>query len=77
MYKVTQRVGVLYIDKDNCVNSFQENEDLDYGKINVGYMVLNLEGFDYIEGYFSIFEKEPLNQLAEDSQLKVFYHKGF
>lgn len=77
VYKVTQRFGVLDIDKDNCVNSFREKEDLDSGKINIGYMVLNPEVFDYIEGDYSIFEKEPLSQLAEDSQLKAFYHKGF
>ncbi len=70
-----QRFGVLDLD-GNTVNSFKEKVS-DGSKINVGYMVLNPEIFDYIDGDKTVFEKEPLENLAKDGELKAFFHSGF
>ena len=72
-----QQKGVLDIGGDNAVKSFREKNLTDGIPINAGYMVLNPEIFDYIEGDQTIFEKETLEELAEKGELMSFLHKGF
>lgn len=72
-----QEKGVLDIDEDNSVHSFREKEAMDGSPINAGYMVLQPEVFDYIEGDKTIFEKGPLVQLASEGQLMSYTHRGF
>lgn len=72
-----QSKGVLDIGGDNAVKSFREKSITDGAPINAGYMVLNPEIFDYIEGDQTVFEKEPLEKLAQDGQLMSYMHKGF
>jgi glucose-1-phosphate cytidylyltransferase len=72
-----QEKGVLNIDEHNSVHSFREKEATDGAPINAGYMVLEPEVFDYIEGDKTIFEKGPLVQLAEEGQLMSYIHRGF
>ena len=45
--------------------------------INAGYMVLNPEIFEYIDGDQTVFEKEPLERLAKNGELMSFQHRGF
>ena len=71
------RFGVLNIDRESSVTSFREKSVTDEGKINAGYMVLNAEIFDYIEGDSEIFEKKPLEKLSKEGQLMSYMHKGF
>ena len=49
----------------------------DGGVINAGYMVLNPEIFDYIEGDTTIFERVPIGRVAADGQLMAYIHHGF
>ena len=42
-----------------------------------GYMVLEPEVFKYIEGDQTIFEREPLETLAQEGQLDCYKHNGF
>lgn len=72
-----QSKGVLDIGGDNAVKSFREKKLTDGAPINAGYMVLNPEVFDYIEGDQTVFEKEPLEKLAEEGQLMSYMHRGF
>ena len=72
-----QSKGVLDIGGDNAVKSFREKNETDGVPINAGFMVLNPEIFDYIKGDDTVFEKEPLEQLAEEGQLMSYTHKGF
>lgn len=74
---IGQQFGVLEIDKDGTINKFREKNDTDGGVINAGYMVLNSEIFDYIDGDDTVFEKKPLEKLAAEGQLKAYVHKGF
>jgi glucose-1-phosphate cytidylyltransferase len=72
-----QSKGILNIGGDNAVKSFREKKIVDGAPINAGYMVLNPEIFNYIEGDDTVFEKEPLERLAEEGQLMSYMHKGF
>lgn len=74
---IDQQKGVLDIGKDNTIHSFREKSANDGAVINGGFMVMNPDIFDYIEGDTTIFEREPLEQLAAKSQLMSFYHDGF
>ncbi len=70
------RFGALGIDKDN-VNSFNEKPKGDGSMINGGFFVLNIEALDYISADETIWEKEPLENLAKDNQLSAFKHDDF
>ena len=72
-----QQKGVLNIGGDNAVKSFREKNLSDGAPINAGYMVLNPEIFDYIDGDDTVFEREPLERLADEGQLMSYLHKGF
>lgn len=72
-----QSKGVLDIGGDNAVKSFREKKQSDGAPINAGYMVLQPEIFNYIEGDSTVFEREPLEKLAEQGQLMSYMHRGF
>ncbi|MCR5793453.1 MAG: glucose-1-phosphate cytidylyltransferase [Lachnospiraceae bacterium] len=76
-YSVGQQFGVLDVDDSGNVTAFREKVDTDGGLINIGYMVLNPEIFDYLEGDGTVFEQEPLRQLAREGQLVAKMHNGF
>lgn len=72
-----QQKGVLNIGGDNAVKSFREKNVKDQVPINAGYMVLNPEIFDYIEGDSTVFERDSMKKLTEDEQLMSYIHRGF
>lgn len=74
---VGQRFGVLEIDKDNNINSFREKNDLDGSMINAGFMVFQPKIFDFIDGDSTVFEKEPLERVANMGELMAYKHSGF
>lgn len=75
---VEQRFGVLDIDReDKTVRAFREKAEVDGSRINAGYMVLEPDIFNYIEGDATVFEKETLRGLVQDGQLKAYKHNGF
>jgi glucose-1-phosphate cytidylyltransferase len=72
------RYGVLELDENkNCVVGFREKAKEDSNWINAGYMVLEPEVFDYIEGDAAYFEREPLEKLSADGKLGVYRHYGY
>ena len=77
VYNFGQNKGVLDISKDGRVNAFREKSDLDGDLINIGFMVMNPEIFDRIEGDQTVFEQEPLNSLVADGELIARTHDGF
>ena len=72
-----QQKGILDIDGHNAVQSFREKSQMDGAPINAGYMVLNPEIFDYIDGDRTVFEKEPLEMLANEGELMSYPHRGY
>lgn len=74
---VDQRFGVLDIADNGQVDAFREKREDDGVMINAGFMVLEPQVFDYIEGDSTIFERTPLEALAKEKQLRAFRHEGF
>ncbi len=72
-----QSKGVLDIGGEGSVKSFREKNLADGAPINAGFMVLNPEVFNYIDGDMTVFERDPLEKLASDGQLMSYMHKGF
>ena len=72
------RFGVLQIDEtDASIHNFVEKEKNAGGWINGGFMVLEPKVLEYIDGDETIFEREPLENLAKDGELKAYKHGGF
>lgn len=72
-----QRFGVLDIARDYSVRSFREKKRPDADRVNAGYMVMNPEIFDYIEGDDTVFEQKPLESLVRDKQVMAYCYDGF
>lgn len=70
------RFGIIDI-QDGKVSSFREKSIDDTGWVNAGYMVLNKEIFNYIEGDNTTFEQKPLSELARTGELMAYKHTGF
>ena len=75
----TGRFGALEFDESSQkVSSFYEKPKGDGIWINGGYFVCQPEVFDYIKkGDSTIWEQEPLQNIASDGQLMGYKHEGF
>jgi glucose-1-phosphate cytidylyltransferase len=71
------RFGALNLDADKNVISFQEKPKGDGAWINGGFFVLEPGVFDYIHSDETVWEREPLENLAKDIQLVAYTHTGF
>ncbi|MDX1949452.1 MAG: glucose-1-phosphate cytidylyltransferase [Rickettsiales bacterium] len=71
------RFGAVQMQNDGVVTEFLEKPAGDGGYINGGFFVLNRKIFDYIDNSKTIFEREPLENLAKDKQLVSYKHDGF
>jgi len=74
--KMKGRFGELEIE-DGSVKSFVEKPPGTGPWINGGYFVCQPEVFDYIKDDSSIFEREPMENLAKNSQMNSYQHTGF
>lgn len=70
------RFGALRLDNGK-INGFTEKPMGDGGWINGGFFVLSPKVIDFIEGDETIWERYPLEHLAETGQLSAYLHKGF
>jgi glucose-1-phosphate cytidylyltransferase len=70
------RFGALDIRGDR-VDGFNEKPLGDNQWINGGYFVLSRKALDTIAGDQTVWEKEPLEQLAAEGQLMAYRHDGF
>lgn len=71
------KFGVLEIGEGQLVNKFTEKGKEDGGWINAGFMVLNPEVFDLIEGDSTILERKPFETLASMGELAAYKYDGF
>ena len=70
------RFGIMDLDGDS-IKSFREKSKDDMGWINGGFMVLEPQVFDYLNGDECVFERDPLENLAQEGQLDCYKHEGF
>jgi len=75
------RFGAFILQGDsNRVGNFREKpqgDGNDQAMINGGFFVLEPEVFDLIDGDETIWEKEPMEELALDNKLAAYVHSGF
>jgi len=70
------RFGAIRYD-GNRVLGFQEKPQGDGGWINGGFFVCSPKVGEYIEGDLTVWEREPLETLAQEGKLGVHFHHGF
>ena len=70
------RFGGLVFEGDIVVD-FTEKPQIGEGWINGGFLVLEPEIFNYLEGDDSSFEVDMLERLAAERQLAAYKHEGF
>ena len=69
---------ILDIDRESLtIKAFREKSSADGSRINAGYMVLQPDIFNYIEGDGTVFEKETLEAVLRLGELKAYKHNGF
>lgn len=72
------RFGNLNInDLDGTITGFHEKLPEDGVWINAGFMMMEPEVFDYIDGDSTIFERGPLERLSADGKLGAYKHNKF
>jgi glucose-1-phosphate cytidylyltransferase len=71
------RFGILELNNEAGVDRFHEKPENETGWINGGYFVLEAPIFEYLDSDETIWEREPLERLANDGQLQAFRHRGF
>lgn len=72
------RFGVLEIAEDIKIGKFVEKSKKNGGWINAGFMVFEPEIFRYItDDEDEVFEKTPLETLAQEGQLMAYKHEEF
>ena len=73
----TGRFGNLDISSDGGVSNFREKKVEDTGWINGGFMVVDPEIIDLIDGDSTVFERYPLEEAARRGQMNAYKHHGF
>lgn len=71
------RFGQILIDDENRINRFSEKPKGDGNWINGGFFVCEPEIFSYIENDSDIWERQPVEKIAEDKKLFAYKHSGF
>ena len=72
------RFGAFNLERQEAkISTFKEKPQGDGAWINGGFFVLEPGVMDYIEGDATVWEREPMERLAQEGQLGAFRHKGF
>ena len=72
------RFGALEIGQNDQIMEFKEKPKGDGSWINAGFFVCEPKVFDYIcNGDETVFEQEPLQNLAKDGEIFTYKHDGF
>ena len=64
-------------ESETKIEHFREKPKGDNAWVNGGFFVLEPGVFDYIKDDSTIWEQEPLSQLAHELQLSAYKHDGF
>lgn len=73
------RFGILEIDGQDMVKTFQEKPQNEQVWINGGFFVLQPEVFNYLheDADSVMWERQPLEDICDKRQLAVYKHAGF
>lgn len=75
--KYSQSKGTIDLAENGAITAFREKEDIDAEIVNGGFMVMNPNIFNYIDGDECIFEKGVIPKLAADGEVMGYRHEGF
>ena len=70
------RFGALDLQND-FVKDFLEKPEGDRSWINGGFFVLQKKVIDYIDSFDMPWERDPLKRLANELELRAYFHNGF
>jgi glucose-1-phosphate cytidylyltransferase len=72
------RFGALTLEQgEEKITGFREKPEGDGGWVNGGFFVLEPGALNYIAGDATVWEREPLEQLASEGQLASYRHYGY
>lgn len=72
------RFGAVVLgERDTGIEHFMEKPSGDGSWVNGGFFVLEPAVFDFIEGDHTVWEQDPLRELARNGQLTAYRHEGF
>ena len=72
------RFGALTLEHGaSTISSFREKPEGDGGWVNGGFFVLEPEVIDYIDGDATVWEREPMERLADEGKLAAYRHSGY
>ena len=72
------RFGAFRLDRNQQkISAFQEKPKGNGAWINGGFFVIEPDAMDYIAGDATVWEREPMENLAKDGQLAAYRHHGF
>lgn len=70
------RYGAVKLAGDD-VEAFNEKPKSDDIWVNGGFFVCQPEVLDYIDGDHQMFEREPMEKIAQSNQMSAYRHSGF
>ncbi len=71
------RFGILELNHQDHVERFREKPANEMGWINGGFFVLEPSAIAYTSDDTTVWEREPLEHLARDGELRAFRHTGY
>jgi len=71
------RFGVVEMNAENQVQQFVEKPRTEGGLINGGFFILSKSVIETIAGDATVWEREPMEKLANSGELYAYHHTGF
>lgn len=72
------RFGVIKINEEESkISNFKEKPDGDGSWINGGFFVMEPSVIDYISGDHTVWEQDPMQNLARDGAISAYRYNGF
>ena len=72
------RFGALSLGADDAlIHTFHEKPEGDGAWVNGGFFVLEPSVLDYVEGDATVWERDPMEELAHAGKLAAYKHDGF
>jgi len=71
------RFGALQFSPGSLVTSFQEKPHGDGSWVSGGFFVLDPQVIEYIQDDSTVWEQQPLQEIAAAGQLNAYFHRDF
>lgn len=71
------RFGTLNISNESKVNAFEEKPKGERGWINGGFFVCDPSVIDYIDNDTTIWERKPMETIANQGKMFAYIHEGY